>query len=139
MAQIEIVGNLGGDAEIKFVPSGDAVLNFSVADTFSRKNKTTNEWEEVSTTWWRVAFWGKQAETYAEHLKKGTRVTVSGVVHSREWTTDAGEKRLSFDVKARTVGIIPRLNQAGSVARSTPTADDPWSAGATNSNDEPPF
>lgn len=138
MARIELTGNLGGDAELKFAPSGDPVINFSVADTLNRRNKTTNEWEEVSTTWWRVALWGKQAENLVTHLTKGTRVVVTGDVHSREWTTDAGEKRLSFDVKARSVGVIPRPNQTGQIARSTPTADDPWSAPA-NTNDEPPF
>jgi len=137
MADIQFTGNLGGDAELKFAPSGDPVLNFSVADTLSRKNRDTNEWEEVSTTWWRVAFWGKQAETYLEHLKKGTRVQVTGTVHSREWTPDSGDKRLSFDVKARNVGIIPRPNQTGRVAQSKPTTDDPWTSGP--SNDSAPF
>ena len=138
MADINFTGNLGADAELKFLNSSDPVLNFTVADSLNRKNKDTNEWEEVSTTWWRVAIWGKQAENLAEHLTKGTRVQVTGTVHSREWTTDAGEKRLSFDVKARTVGIIPRPNQAGQIARSTPTTDDPWSAPANNT-DEVPF
>lgn len=138
MAQITLSGNLGGDAELKFLNSGDPVLNFSVADTLNRKNKTTNEWEEVSTTWWRVALWGKPAENLAAHLTKGTRVIVTGDVHAREWTTDDGEKRLSFDVKARTVGVIPRAEKAGGfTGGGASTAGDPWSAPTTT--DGAPF
>lgn len=131
MAQITLTGNLGQDAELKFIPSGDPVLNFSVADTLNRKNKQTGEWEEVSTTWWRVALWGKQAETLAAHLTKGARVVVTGDVHSREWATDTGEKRLSFDVKARTIGIIPRAEKTGGFTGGTQQdsapSTDPWS------------
>lgn len=105
MADIQITGVLGRDAELRFTPGGEAVLNLSVADDLRRKNG--NEWETVSTTWWRCALWGRQAESLVEHLVKGTRVVVLGQVHERKYEKD-GQERSSFDVKARTVAVVPR-------------------------------
>lgn len=121
MADITLSGGLGRDAELKFTPSGSAVLNFSVADDNRRQNPQTKEWETVSTTWWPVTLWGKQAENLAEHLTKGTRVVVVGSVHERKFEHN-GEQRSSFDVKARTVAVIPRSGGSSSPA----PADDPW-------------
>ncbi len=142
MASLSIIGNIGQEPELKFTNSGKAVLNFSVADTLRRKNQQTGEWEDVSTTWWRVQVWEKTAETLAEHLHKGVRVMVDGTVHAREFEKD-GVKRLSYDVTARSVGIMPKA--AAGAARSAPAAlgGDPWAAPPASSggfpNDEPPF
>ena len=121
MANVSFSGNLGRDSELTFTQSGKAVLNFSVADTLRRKNQQTGEWEDVSTTWWRVAVWDKAAENLAEHLTKGTRVVVDGTVHSREYEKD-GVKKLAYDVTARTVGVIPR-GQSSGAPRSSSNAD----------------
>lgn len=133
MADITITGLLGRDAEMRFTPSGEAVANFTVADDLSRKN-VAGQWETVSTTWWRVSLWGKAAEAMVEHLTKGAKVVVLGTVHERQYDKD-GEKRSSFDVKARTVALIPRTT--GNAPRTAPApAVDPW---ATPASDEPPF
>lgn len=136
MADITITGGLGRDAELKFTPSGSAVLNFSVADDQRRQNPQTKEWETVSTTWWNVAVWGRQAETLAEHLTKGTRVVVVGTVHERKYEHN-GEQRSSFDVKARTVAVIPK---AGAPARQSSGFDaDPWATGGASDEQQPAF
>lgn len=119
MADITVTGIIGQDASLKFTPGGDAVLNFSVADDLRRKNG--DRWETVSTTWWPVALWGKQAEAMAEHLRKGTRVVVIGTVHERKYTHQEQE-RSSFDVKARTVAVVPR----DEVQRSSGQQSDAW-------------
>lgn len=138
MANIEITGTLGRDPELRFTPSGDAVLNFSAADDLRQLNKQTNQWETVSTTWWRVAVWGKPAESLAESLTKGSRVVVLGTVHERKYDKD-GEERSSFDVKARTVAVIPRAGSSAPAPSSSRSAgaDDPWATPV--SRDEPPF
>jgi single-strand DNA-binding protein len=141
MASLSIIGNIGQEPELKFTNSGKAVLNFSVADTLRRKNQQTGEWEDVSTTWWRVQVWEKTAETLAEHLHKGVRVMVDGTVHAREFEKD-GVKRLSYDVTARSVGIMPKAAQGAARPVAVP-ASDPWAAPPASSggfpNDEPPF
>jgi len=132
MANIELTGIVGQDAEIRFTPQGDAVASFSVADDLRRKN-AAGQWETASTTWWRCQVWGKTAEALVEHLTKGTRVLVTGTVHERKWEKD-GAERSSFDVKARTVGIIPK----GEPTPPRAAQDDPWASGSSYS-DTPPF
>lgn len=133
MASITLQGNIA-EPELRFTSGGKAVLNLSVADTLRRKNQA-GEWEDVSTTWWRVQVWDRAAETLAEHLAKGSRVTVTGEVHAREWEDREGNKRTSYDVTARTVGIIPKANTSGQ-QRPAPRGNDPWSNPA--GNDAPP-
>lgn len=144
MADITFTGNLGGDAELRYTAGGEAVLNFSVADELRRKDG--NEWKTVSTTWWRTAIWGKPAEALAEVLKKGTKVVVAGQVHERKYEHQGVEKT-AYDVKARTVGVIPRGEPSGRPGgQSSAPASDPWAtagpaapAGGSSFADEPPF
>ncbi len=131
MAEIRFTGNIGQEPELKFTPSGKAVLNFSVADSLRRKNQQTGEWEDVSTTWWRIQVWERAAETLAEVLHKGVRVVVDGTVHAREWEAQDGTKRLAHDVTARTVGVIPKAQTSrpsGDFNAQQPSAPrhDPW-------------
>lgn len=138
MADIQFTGNLGGDVELRFTSSGKAVANFNVADSLRRKNPNTNEWEDVSTTWWRVQAWERLAETLAESLSKGTRVIVTGTVHARDWEDKDGQKRTAYDVTAKNVGIIPRSSASASrPQQSQQAAGDPWAAPVPT--DEPPF
>lgn len=127
MANITIRGNIGGEPELRFTPGGKAVLNFTVADNLSKRN-ASGEWENISTTWWRVQVWEKDAENLAETLSKGDRVIVEGTVHSRDWEDKDGAKRTSFDVTGRTVGIIPK--GPGGAQRVTAPAGDPWATSA---------
>ena len=103
--KIIIVGNLGGDPEMRYTPSGQAVTNFSVA---------VNEgWgDSKRTIWFRVSCWRKLAETMNDHLKKGTTVLVEGTLSSddnggpRIWTGKDGETRASFEITANTVRFL---------------------------------
>lgn len=136
LADIQIAGVLGRDAECRFTPSGEAVASFSVADDLRRKSPS-GEWETVSTTWWRCQVWGKAAENLADHLLKGTRVVVTGTVHERKYEKD-GQERSSFDVRARTVGIVPkgeRTQRAG--GGSSAGQADPWAGDGGYPSDAP--
>ncbi|MCC3277495.1 single-stranded DNA-binding protein [Arthrobacter sp. zg-Y20] len=134
MADITLTGNLGNDAELSFTPSGKAKIEFSVGDTPRRLNRDTNQWEDAGdTTWWRVTEWGDKAEGLVDHLRKGTKVLVTGTASVRKYEKKDGGFGFSAEVKPRTIAIVPKTNQHGQQqggyhqAQQAP-AQDPWGA-----------
>ena len=107
---ITIVGNLTGDPELRFTPSGAAVANFTVASTPRQFDRQTNEWKDGDTLFMRCSIWREAAENVAESLHRGTRVVVSGRLVSRSWETNDGEKRTVMEMQADEVG--PSLKYA---------------------------
>lgn len=101
-ANISFVGNLGGDPELRFTPSGAAVTNFSVAVVERRRDG--DQWVDGETTWYRCNAWRSLAENIAESLTKGTRVVVVGTLKSRAYQTNDGENRLAWEVEVDAVG-----------------------------------
>lgn len=108
---IIIVGNVGRDPEMRYLPSGQPVTSFSVA---SNRQYTGNNGERVKETiWFRVTTWGKQAENCNQYLKKGAKVLIEGRLTPdketggpRVWTTQEGQPRSSFEVNAVTVQFL---------------------------------
>ena len=96
MNVITVAGTLGKDAEIKRLANGDAICNFSVADSQGR---------DKPTIWWNCSMYGKRAESLSQYLTKGQAVTVSGTVSEREWTDKEGGKRKSMDVRVSDVAL----------------------------------
>ena len=103
--QTIIVGNLGGDPELKYMQSGSAVCNFSVAVSETWRDRQTNENRE-KTTWYRVAVWGGQAEACNTYLAKGRQVLVIGNVSTRAYLNNNGEPAASLDLTARSVQFL---------------------------------
>lgn len=103
--QTIIVGNLGGDPELKYMQSGSAVCNFSVAVSETWRDRQTNENRE-RTTWYRVAVWGGQAEACNTYLAKGRQVLVIGNVSTRAYLNNNGEPAASLDLTARSVQFL---------------------------------
>lgn len=100
--QVIVVGNIGNLEDMKYLSSGRAVLNFSVAVNKSWTDKATNEKRE-SVTWFRVAAFGPLAEVCSTYLSKGQQVTVVGEVATRAYIDKSGEAAASLDVTARDV------------------------------------
>lgn len=104
-SKLIIIGNLGGDPEIRYLPSGDPVAQFSVAT--SRKTKT-----ETETTWYKVSLFGKQAELVAKYLHKGSKVLVEGRLRPdtngcpRVYQRKDGTWASGFEVTAETVRFL---------------------------------
>lgn len=96
MNNLTIAGQLGKDAEIKYMPNGDAVASFSVADS---------QGKDKPTIWWNCSLFGKRAESLSQYLLKGSAVTVSGSVTEREWTDKEGGKRKSMDVRVQDIAL----------------------------------
>lgn len=96
MNVITVAGTLGKDAEVKYLANGDAICNFSVADSQGR---------DKPTIWWNCGLYGKRAESLSQYLTKGQAVTVTGSVSEREWTDKEGNKRKSMDVRVNDVAL----------------------------------
>ena len=103
--QTIIVGNLGGDPELRYMQNGRAVCNFSVAVSERWRDRQTNEQQE-RTTWYRVAVWGQQAENCNTYLAKGRQVLVIGNVAARGYMNNNGEAAASLDLTARSVQFL---------------------------------
>ena len=114
---ITVIGNITGDPELRFTPSGAAVSNFTVASTPRKFNRQTNAWDDGETLFMRCSVWRDAAENVAESLQRGTRVIVSGRLTSRSYETKEGEKRTVIEMEVDEVG--PSLRYATAKVNKT--------------------
>ena len=120
--ELTIVGNVGGDAEMRYTPSGDAVTTFNVAT--SRKYKNAQGVTVEQTTWHRVSCWRKLAEVTAEHVKRGNRVLVTGTVEARAWKDGrTGEPRSTLEVTASQVRFLGGADERNRPTGAVPNGD----------------
>ena len=103
--KVIIVGNLGRDPEIRYMPSGDAIANIAVATSFKSKDKNTGEQKEL-TEWHRISFFGRLAEIVGQYLKKGSSVYVEGRLQTRKYTDKDGIERYATDVIAENMQML---------------------------------
>jgi len=114
---ITVIGNLTGDPELRFTPSGAAVANFTVASTPRTFDRQSNEWKDGDTLFLRCSIWREAAESVAESLTKGTRVIVTGRLVQRSYETREGEKRTVYELQVDEVG--PSLRYATAKVNKT--------------------
>ena len=95
--KVIIVGNLGKDPEVRFMPNGGAVANITVATSDTWKDKQTGEQKE-KTEWHRVVMFGKLAEIAGEYLKKGSKVYLEGSLQTRKWTNQQGQDQYTTEI-----------------------------------------
>ena len=105
MNKIIIVGNVGGDPEMRYTPSGNPVTSFSVATTH---RYTTQGGQREETQWFRVSAWNRLAETCNQYVVKGMKVYVDGRLNVREYVGQDGQTRTSVDVNAFDVKFLNR-------------------------------
>jgi single-strand DNA-binding protein len=98
------IGNLGRDPEIRYMPSGDAIANFSIACTDSFKDKSGQKQER--TEWVRIAMFGKQAEIAGQYLKKGSSVYIEGRMQTRKWTNKEGQDQYTTEIVADRMQML---------------------------------
>jgi single-strand DNA-binding protein len=122
--KVILVGNLGRDPELRYIPSGQAVANFTLATNERWRDKEGNNQER--TEWHRIVVWGKSAENCAQFLQKGRSVYVEGKLQTQEWEDKEGIKRKTTEVVAQTVQF---LGGRGSVESSGGSAADSGSFG----------
>ena len=108
MNKIIVIGNLGGDSEMKYTPNGQPVTSFSIA---TNRKYTTNDERREETEWFNVSAWGKLAETCNQFLTKGTRVYVEGRLTSRSYETKDGQTRFSMAFNLTEVQFLESSNR----------------------------
>ena len=101
--KVILVGNLGQDPEIRYMPNGNAVANFSVATSESWKDKQTGE-NRDKTEWHRIVVFGKLAEIVGEYVKKGTQVYLEGQLQTRKWQDQSGQDHYTTEVVINSLG-----------------------------------
>lgn len=99
------IGNLGKDPETRYLPSGAAVTNFSIAVSESWKDKQTGEQKE-RTEWINVEVWGNSAEACQKYLTKGSQCYVEGKLQTDKWQDKNGQDRWTTKVRADTVQFL---------------------------------
>jgi len=110
--KVIVVGNLGADPETRYLPSGEAVTNVSVATTRNWKNKESGDKQE-ETEWHRVVFYDRLAEIAGEYLKKGSQVYVEGSLRTRKWQDKDGQDRYSTEIRADVMQMLGRREGGG--------------------------
>ncbi len=123
--KVILIGNLGRDPEIRYMPSGDAMANISLATTENWKDKNGEKQEK--TEWHRVVMFGKVAEIAGEYLKKGSPVYFEGRIQTRKWTDKDGQDRYTTEVVADRMQMLG--SRSGGSASSMPQGEDSAPAG----------
>ncbi|MEQ5572498.1 single-stranded DNA-binding protein [Providencia huaxiensis] len=116
--KVILIGHLGQDPEIRYMPTGGAVANLTLATSESWRDKQSGEMRE-KTEWHRVIIFGKLAEVAGEYLKKGSQVFIEGSLQTRKWQDQSGQDRYTTEVVVNIGGSMQMLggnggNQAGS-------------------------
>ena len=114
---ITVIGNLTGDPELRFTPSGSAVANFTIASTPRTFDRQSNDWKDGETLFLRASVWREAAENVAETLTKGMRVIAQGRLKSRSYETKEGEKRTVIELEVDEIG--PSLRYASAKVTRT--------------------
>ncbi len=102
--KVILIGNLGADPEVRYLPSGDAVANLSIATT--DKYKDRNGEMQEATEWHRVSFFGKTAEICGQYLKKGSQVYVEGSIRTRKWQDKEGNDRYTTEIRGDRMQML---------------------------------
>lgn len=118
--KVILIGNLGRDPEVRYMPSGDAVANISIATTETWKDKNGEKQEK--TEWHRVAMFGKTAEIAGEYLKKGSQVYIEGRLETRKWTDKEGHERYTTEIRADRMQMLG--SRSGGSERMAPPPED---------------
>ncbi|WP_449548868.1 single-stranded DNA-binding protein SSB1 [Lelliottia amnigena] len=106
--KVILVGNLGQDPEVRYMPSGGAVANITLATSESWRDKATGEMKE-QTEWHRVVLFGKLAEVAGEYLRKGSQVYIEGQLRTRKWTDQSGAEKFTTEVVVNVGGTMQML------------------------------
>ena len=127
--KVIIVGNLGQDPEVKYMPSGQAVCNISVATTDSWNDKNTGEKQE-RTEWHRVVFFRRLAEIVGEYLRKGSQVYIEGRLQTRKWQDQSGADRYTTEIIANEMQMLGGRGGGAGGSFDAPPAEQEFGASA---------
>ncbi|SEG16274.1 single-stranded DNA-binding protein [Marinobacterium lutimaris] len=107
--KVILIGNLGGDPEVRYMPSGNAVTNITLATSDTWKDKQTGQPQE-RTEWHRIVFFNRLAEVAGEYLKKGSKVYIEGSLRTRKWQAQDGQDRYTTEIVAAEMQMLDGQN-----------------------------
>lgn len=144
--KVILVGNLGKDPEVRYMPNGGAVTNITLATSESWRDKQSGENKEV-TEWHRVVLFGKLAEVAGEYLRKGSQVYIEGQLKTRKWQDQSGQDRYTTEVVVNVGGTMQMLggkqeDNGKSKGSNNPSENSGWGKlqmPQSNSSNEPPM
>lgn len=110
--KVILVGNLGQDPETRYVPSGSAITNISVATSEEWKDKQGQK--QSRTEWHRIIFFNKLAEIAGEYLRKGSKVYIEGKLQTRKWQDQSGQDRYTTEIVANEMQMLDSRGQQDS-------------------------
>ncbi len=121
--KVILIGNLGADPEVRYMPNGQAVANVSLATSESWKDKDSGEMKE-QTEWHRLVLYRRLAEIAGEYLRRGSKVYVEGKLRTRKWTDQAGQERYTTEITVDELQMLDRSsgNDAAPQASAPTTA-----------------
>ena len=123
--KVILVGNLGNDPEVKYMPSGGAVTNISIATADSWKDKNTGDRVE-KTEWHRVVFFNRLAEIAGEYLKKGSQVYIEGALRTRKWQDQSGQDKYTTEIVGSEMQMLgSKSGGSGTFDQSAPQQSSP--------------
>jgi single-strand DNA-binding protein len=127
--KVILIGNLGKDPEVRYMPSGSAICNIGIATSRQWKDKTSGERQE-ETEWHRVALFDRMAEVAGEYLKKGKSVYIEGRLKTRKWTDKDGVEKYTTEVIADRMELLGGRDSGGGGGDDMGAAPAPRSAPA---------
>lgn len=116
MNKCMLIGNLGRDPEVRYLPNGEAVCNFSVATTERWKDRESGEARE-EVTWHRVTAFSRQAEIVGEYLRKGSKVFIEGKMTQRKYTDQSGAEKVSHEIRLLELEMLGERQQGDGESR----------------------
>ncbi len=119
--KVILIGNLGKDPETRYMPSGGAVTNITVATSETWKDKQSGEQQE-RTEWHRVVFFNRLAEIAGEYLKKGSKVFIEGSLRTRKWQGQDGQDRYTTEIVANEMQMLDSRGAGGGSAEYSQSA-----------------
>ncbi|MEQ5177542.1 single-stranded DNA-binding protein [Proteus genomosp. 6] len=123
--KVLLIGHLGQDPEMRYLPNGDAVTNITLATSDSWKDKQSGETKE-RVEWHRVVIFGKLAEIAGEYLRKGSQVYIEGQLQTRKWQDQNGQDKYSTEVVVNINGSMQMLGNNNQTGRQSPQQNQGW-------------
>lgn len=145
--KVILIGNLGSDPEVRYMPSGGGVANISLATSETWKDKQSGEPQE-KTEWHRVVFFGRLGEIAGEYLKKGSKIYVEGRLQTRKWQDNNGNDRYTTEIIGNEMQMLDGRGSAGAgnfqdsgseQQAGAPAQSAPANAGMEQFDDDIPF
>jgi single-strand DNA-binding protein len=135
--KVILVGNLGADPEVRYMPSGSAITNIRIATSETWKDKENGEAQE-RTEWHRIVFFNRLAEIAGEYLKKGSKVYVEGSIRTRKWQDKDGQDKYTTEIVAKEMQMLDSRGGSSDFKESHEKTSEPAES-FNNFDDDIPF